>query len=134
MDRSVWEGWTARARALKTEVHALGLAATDPRVPWYARAFAAVILGYALSPVDLIPDFIPILGYLDDLVLIPLGIALLLQMIPPVVMVEARERARRAASSRQPTNWTVAAAIVVLWLAALVLAGWVAARTVGPWR
>lgn len=126
------DAWKARARALKTEIHALGLAAKDPRVPWYARVFAAVILGYALSPVDLIPDFIPVLGYLDDLVIVPLGIALLLKMIPAEVMIEAREHSRQAAALHL-RSWTAAAAIVALWLAALGLAAWLAARTFGLW-
>ena len=78
--------WKMRARQLQAEVYALYLAYRDPRVPWYAKAVAACVVGYALSPIDLIPDFIPVLGYLDDLVLIPLGIALVLRMIPPAVM------------------------------------------------
>jgi uncharacterized membrane protein YkvA (DUF1232 family) len=128
------DSWRARADVLKTEVHALWLAARDPRVPWYAKAWAAVILGYALSPIDLIPDFIPILGVLDDLILIPLGIALLLRMIPPVVMADARERARRSAASDRSGHWAAAAAIVVLWVAALALTAWEAARALGLLR
>jgi uncharacterized membrane protein YkvA (DUF1232 family) len=84
------------ARRLKVEVYALYLAYKDPRVPWYARAFAAVVVAYAFSPIDLIPDPIPILGYLDDLVIIPLGVALAIRMIPPPVLVECREEARDA--------------------------------------
>ena len=83
--------WKARRRQLQAEVYALYLAYRDPRVPWYAKAVAACVVGYALSPIDLIPDFIPVLGYLDDLVLIPLGIALALRMIPPAVMDECRD-------------------------------------------
>ena len=79
------------ARRLKVEVYALYLAYKDPRVPWYARAFAAVVVAYAFSPIDLIPDPIPILGYLDDLVIIPLGVALAIRMIPPPVLAECRE-------------------------------------------
>jgi len=86
--------WKARARHLRAEVYALYLAYRDPRVPWYAKLLAVCVVGYALSPIDLIPDFIPVLGYLDDLVLIPLGVALALWMIPPAVMDECRARAR----------------------------------------
>ena len=106
------ERWKRRARRLKTELHALYLAYKDPRVPWYARAFAACVVGYAFSPIDLIPDPIPILGYLDDLVLVPLGIVLALKMIPPEVMAECREEAHRVAERGAPTNWVV----VVVWL------------------
>jgi uncharacterized membrane protein YkvA (DUF1232 family) len=108
--------WKQRARRLKTEVFALYLAYRDPRVPWYARAFAACVVGYAFSPIDLIPDFIPILGYLDDLVLIPLGIALALRMIPPVVMAECRARSEEIMRSGKPANKTAAVIIVAIWL------------------
>ena len=108
--------WKRRARQLKTETYALYLACRDPRVPWYARLLAACVVAYAFSPIDLIPDFIPILGYLDDLVLVPLGIALVLRMIPAPVMAECRERARAAMAQGKPTNWTAAAIIVAIWL------------------
>ena len=84
-----------RALRLKQEVTALGLACRDPRTPWYARLLAVGVIAYALSPIDLIPDFIPVLGYLDDLVLVPLGIALALKMIPLEVMVDARIKAKK---------------------------------------
>ena len=82
------EIWKQQARRLKLETLAIYLAYRDPRVPWYPRLFAACIVGYAFSPIDLIPDPIPVLGYLDDLILIPLGITLALKMIPPAVMAE----------------------------------------------
>lgn len=107
--------WRERARALKTEVHALYLAYRDPRTPWYAKVFAAGVVAYAFSPLDLIPDPIPVLGQLDDLVLVPLGIALALRMIPPAVMADCRARAGEAARAR-PTSWVAAAAVVALWL------------------
>lgn len=112
------------ARSLKTEVHALYLAYGDPRVPLYARVFAAVVVGYAFSPIDLIPDPIPVLGYLDDLVLIPLGIALAVRMIPPEVLAECRERARTAAADGRPVNRVAAAFVVAAWvlLAGLAIA------------
>lgn len=84
------ERWKARVQALKTEVRALLLARRDPRVPWQAKVVAAFVVAYALSPIDLIPDFIPVLGYLDDLIILPLGIFLALKMIPPEVMHDCR--------------------------------------------
>lgn len=83
-----------RARTLKREAYVLYIAARDPRVPWYAKVFIGLVLAYAFSPIDLIPDFIPVLGYLDDLIVVPLGIALALKMIPPQVMADARQRAK----------------------------------------
>jgi uncharacterized membrane protein YkvA (DUF1232 family) len=111
--------WRTRARLLKSEIHALYLAYKDPRTPWYAKAFAALILGYALSPIDLIPDFIPVLGYLDDLLIIPAGIFLLIKMIPREVMEECREKVPSQTSSRKPKNWVAAAFIVMIWMMAI---------------
>jgi uncharacterized membrane protein YkvA (DUF1232 family) len=108
------ETWKARARQIKRDTYALYLAARDPRTPWPARLLAAVVVAYAFSPIDLIPDPIPILGYLDDLVLIPLGIALTIKLIPPDVLAEARVRAQEITS--KPTNWTAAAVILAIWL------------------
>jgi len=112
--------WKSRAKGLKSEVYALYLACKDPRTPWYAKAFAAMVLGYALSPVDLIPDFIPVLGYLDDLVIVPAGMALLIRMIPKEVLEECRERARNA-SRRKLKNWTAGAIIILIWAAAIYI-------------
>jgi uncharacterized membrane protein YkvA (DUF1232 family) len=81
------------ARSIKRDVHALYLSARDPRVPWYAKAVALAVAAYALSPIDLIPDFIPVLGYLDDLILVPLGIIVAVKLIPPVVLAEHRSTA-----------------------------------------
>ena len=117
------ERWKQRARELKTETYAIYLAYKDPRTPWYARLFAACVVGYAFSPIDLIPDPIPVLGYLDDLVLVPLGIAVALKMIPSHVMTECRDKGQAAMSEGRPTNWTAAAVIVAMWIfvAALVI-------------
>lgn len=90
------ETWKARAKALKVEIHALMIAYRDPRTPWAAKACALLVVAYALSPIDLIPDFIPVLGYLDDLILLPFGIALAIRLIPPEVMDEARKTAALA--------------------------------------
>ena len=114
------------ARRLKVEVHALYLAYKDPRVPWYARAFAAVVVGYAFSPIDLIPDPIPVLGYLDDLVLIPLGVALAIRMIPPHVLAECREEARQAKD--RPVSRVAAVVVVAVWVVLAALAVWFLAR------
>src|SRR5512139_766296 len=93
-ETTVLQRWKQRARALKKEVYALYLAYRDPRTPWYAKAVAALVVAYAFSPIDLIPDPIPVLGYLDDLVLIPLGVKVALSMIPANVLAESREKAR----------------------------------------
>lgn len=108
--------WKGRARQLKQEVYALYLAYRDPRVPWYARLLAAGVVAYAFSPLDLIPDFIPVLGYLDDLVLIPLGVALAIRLLPPAVLAECREEARQMMARGKPTNWATAGVIVAVWL------------------
>ena len=125
MPRSVW--WKVWLRTtvdrLQLEVHALGLACHDPRVPWYAKALAAAVVAYALSPIDLIPDFIPVIGYLDDAILIPLGIALVLRMVPREVMADCRGRA--TAEPMVHGRWIAAATIVACWLAcAFVLWRW----------
>jgi len=110
------ENLKERAADLKLETFALYLAYRDQRTPWYAKAFAGVVIAYAFSPIDLIPDFIPVLGYLDDLVLVPLGIALALKMIPAEVMEECREKARNISHSNKPVNWVAAAVIILIWL------------------
>ena len=114
------KSWRKRVNELKGEVYALYLACKDPRTPWYAKAFAALILGYALSPIDLIPDFIPVLGYLDDLVIVPAGIALLLKMIPREVLEECREKARNAPRGKL-RNWTAGAIIILIWIVAIAI-------------
>jgi uncharacterized membrane protein YkvA (DUF1232 family) len=118
------EQWKQRAGQLKIEVYALYLAYRDPRLPWYARVFAACVVGYAFSPIDLIPDPIPVLGYVDDLVLIPLGVKVALSMIPAEVMTESRAKAQEVIRQGKPVNRIAAAIIVVIWLilAALVIA------------
>ncbi len=107
----------SRARLIKRDVLALYLAARDPRVPWYAKALALVTAAYALSPIDLIPDFIPIIGLLDDLVLIPLAILLCVRLIPAFVMAELRVLADERLAKRPPTSRLAAAVIVLAWLA-----------------
>ena len=117
MWQQLFKDWKQRARELKVEVYAIYLAYRDPRVPLYARVFAACVVGYAFSPIDLIPDPIPVLGYLDDLVLIPLGVRLALKMIPPTVMAECREKAQDVMRQGKPINKIAAAIIILIWLA-----------------
>ena len=114
--------WQEKARALKRETYAVYLACCDPRVPWYGRLLAVCIIGYAFSPIDLIPDFVPVLGYLDDLILIPLGIALLLKVIPFEVMAECREKAAVEMAGGKPKNWIAAGIIVAIWILLTLLA------------
>ena len=114
--------WKRRARELKIETYALYLAYKDPRVPWYAKIFAACVVGYAFSPIDLIPDPIPILGYLDDLILIPLGILAAVRMIPPQVMTECRARSHEVMNQGKPVNRAAAAIIIGIWLVLAILA------------
>jgi len=111
-----------RASQLTRELRALYLASQDPRIPWYARWFVICIVAYALSPIDLIPDPIPVLGYLDDLVLLPLGIYLALRMIPEEILKECRQKAETM-TAQMPSNWVAAAGVVLLWIALFVLVG-----------
>ena len=110
------------ARALKNDVLALYIAGRDPRVPWYVKAAAVAIAAYALSPIDLIPDFIPVLGYLDEVILLPIAIALVVRMIPDPLMAEFREEAQRR--SERPTSHAAAAVIIAVWIAAIALTLW----------
>jgi uncharacterized membrane protein YkvA (DUF1232 family) len=114
----------AQAASLKKETYALVIAAGDRRVPWYAKAFLALVLAYAFSPIDLIPDFIPVLGYLDDLVLIPLGITLALKMIPAEVMAEARQQAGQRIAQGKPVSRAGVVLIVAIWLLLLAAVLW----------
>ena len=111
-----------KARVLKTDAYAIYLAYKDPRTPWYARILAICVVGYAFSPIDLIPDPIPVIGYLDDLILVPLGIALILKMIPIEVMDEYRIQAKATMLQGKPVNWVAAVVIVGIWVGLAILA------------
>ena len=111
------------ARRLIRDVHAVYLAAGDPRVPWYARVLAIAVAGYALSPIDLIPDFIPVIGYLDDLIIVPLGIWLVVSLIPEEVMAEYRTKAIEA--GQRPRSKIAAIVVVAIWILALAVLGWI---------
>jgi len=110
--------WKAHAATLKSDTYALYLAYRDPRVPWPAKLVAALVVAYALSPIDLIPDFIPIVGYLDDLLLVPLGLALAIRLIPPSVLAEHRARAAELLSEPRPRSWVGAGIVLAVWVAA----------------
>lgn len=120
--------WKERARELGTEAYALFLAYKDPRVPWYARAFAVCVAAYAFSPLDLVPDFIPVLGYLDDVVLIPLGIRVALKMIPSSVMSECRAKAHESLEGSRSAGWIATGIVVLLWVLALAAIAAIIAR------
>jgi uncharacterized membrane protein YkvA (DUF1232 family) len=113
-------------------VYALYLAVRDRRTPWFARALGVLVVAYALSPIDLIPDFIPVLGLLDDLVLVPAGIALLLRMVPPEVMAEHRARAEAMPEGKLVSR-AAAVVIALVWLVAASWGGWWLLRRLG-WR
>ena len=112
----------AWARAIRRDVVAVWIAARDPRVPWYAKALALAVAAYALSPIDLIPDFIPVLGYLDDLIIVPLGILLVIKLIPADLMAEFRTEATRREGA--PRSTVAAVVIVLTWIAAAGLLLW----------
>lgn len=107
------------ALQLKRETLVLFYASRDPRTPWYAKLLAAAVVAYALSPIDLIPDFIPVLGYLDDVILVPIGIAVTLKLVPAAVLADARIRAAQAVE--RPKNFAAAAVIVAIWIALTAL-------------
>ena len=112
----------AWAEAIKRDVVALYIAGRDPRVPWYVKLAAVAVAAYALSPIDLIPDFIPVLGYLDDVIILPVALLLVIKMIPAPLMAEFRQEAQRRA--KRPTSRAGAILIVAIWIAAFVLAIW----------
>ena len=121
----MWENFKNRVCQLKREVFALYLAARHPETPWYAKLFVAGVVAYAFSPIDLIPDFVPVLGYLDDLILIPLGIAVAIKLVPRHVLAECRARAAEVAASGKPVNRCAAVVIIGIWvLLALLCSLW----------
>jgi uncharacterized membrane protein YkvA (DUF1232 family) len=119
-----------RAATLKREAYALYIAARDPRVPWYAKAFMGLVLAHTFSPIDLIPDFIPVLGYLDDLIVTPLGIALALKMIPAQVMIDARQEAEGLLRQGKPISRAGAIMVIAIWLIIIAAVVWSIGRAV----
>jgi uncharacterized membrane protein YkvA (DUF1232 family) len=124
--------WKERVRSLKKETFTLYLACRHRRVPWYAKALALFVVGYALSPIDLIPDFIPVLGYLDDLVLIPLGIMLVIRLIPEEVLAECRQQAEGIVGRATGAAKIAAAVIVAIWIVTAAVIVWLVIRAVNP--
>ncbi|MDQ7821572.1 MAG: DUF1232 domain-containing protein [Candidatus Eremiobacteraeota bacterium] len=117
----MWDELKKRAKILKCEVMTLSFALGHPRTPWHAKALALVVTAYAFSPIDFIPDFIPIIGLLDDLILLPLGIWAACALIPPEVLEECREKARGAEQEKKPVNLVAAAVIILIWIMAALL-------------
>ncbi len=123
-----WEAWKRRARQLSAQTYVLYLAYRHPRTPWYAKVFAALVVGYVFSPIDPIPDFIPGVGLLDEMVVVPIGVLIAAKMIPQQVMEECQERAREVAEGEQPVSRVAAVAVVAVWLLCVALAVLLAVR------
>ena len=121
----MFENFKNRMRELKRETYAMYLVARHPQTPWYVKLFVAGVVAYAFSPIDLIPDFIPVLGYLDDLILIPLGIAMAIRLTPPEILAECRAKAQEVIADGKPVSRVAAAAIIFIWvLLAALCAFW----------
>ncbi len=125
MDKANVGSWKAAAQRLKEETYALYLAYRDPRGPWYARVFVALLVGYVFSPVDPIPDFIPVVGLLDEMVVVPLGVILARKMIPDEVLAECREKMKEG---KKPVSRTAAVVMVAVWLLLAALGVFLAFR------
>ena len=122
------ETWKRRARELSAQTYALYLAYRHPRTPWYAKVFAALIVGYVFSPIDPIPDFIPGVGLLDEMVVVPIGVLIAAKLIPQEVMEECQERAREVAEGVKPVSLVAAVVVVAVWLLCVALAIFLALR------
>ena len=110
-----------KARSIKKELRIIYLAYKRPDLPWYAKIAAILVVGYALSPIDLIPDFVPVLGYLDDIILIPLGISLVIKLIPKEILDECRAQADEVFKEGKPKNWIAGALIILIWITVVAL-------------
>ena len=113
---NILETWKNWSKKLKLQTYTLYYAYKDPMTPWYAKVWGAVVVAYAFSPIDLIPDFIPIVGYLDDLILIPLGIALAVKLIPKEILIKCRQQAQERIDSKRPVNWIAGGIIIAIWI------------------
>jgi uncharacterized membrane protein YkvA (DUF1232 family) len=125
------EAWKRRARQLSAQTYALYLAYRHPRTPWYAKVFAALIVGYVFSPIDPIPDFIPGVGLLDEMVVVPIAVLLAAKMIPRQVMEECQEKSQEMAKGEKPVNRVAAVIVVAVWLLCVALAAFLATRVFG---
>ena len=123
-----WEAWKRRARQLSAQTYALYLAYRHPRTPWYAKVFAALVVGYVFSPIDPIPDFILGVGLLDEMVVVPIGVLIAAKLIPRQVMEECQEKAREVAEGEKPVSRVAAMVVVALWLLCVALAVLLAVR------
>ncbi len=123
-----WQAWKRRARQLSAQTYALYLAYRHPRTPWYAKVFAALIVGYVFSPIDPIPDFIPGVGLLDEMVVVPLGVLIAAKMVPREVFEECREKAREVEKGEKPISRVAAVVVVTVWLLCVALAVFLALR------
>ncbi len=117
----IFSRWKETARQLRKDVYTLYYAYKDPRVPWYSKLLVAAVVAYAASPIDLIPDFIPIIGYLDDLIIVPLGIAIALKTVPSRVLEECRSKAEAADAQGRLRNWYSAFIVIAIWILAAIL-------------
>lgn len=122
------EAWKRRARELTAQTYALYLAYRHPRTPWYAKVLAALVVGYVFSPIDPIPDFIPVVGWLDEMVVVPIGVALAAKLVPPDVFAECREKASGVAEGEEPVSRVAAVIVVAIWLLCVALALFLALR------
>jgi len=128
----MWNWWRERKRRLELEVRTLYLAGRDPRTPWHAKALAGLVVAYAWSPIDLIPDFIPLVGQLDDLVLVPLGLIVVRRMIPAPILAESRARAQAMMSEKKPRNWMLVAVVVLaVWVVGAAIVVWLVVWMLG---
>lgn len=125
------EAWKRRARQLSAQTYALYLAYRHQRMPWYAKVFAALIVGYVFSPIDPIPDFIPGVGLLDEMVVVPVAVLIAAKMIPRQVMEECREKSQEVAKGEKPVNRVAAVIVVAVWLLCAALATFLATRVFG---
>jgi uncharacterized membrane protein YkvA (DUF1232 family) len=123
-----WQAWKRRVQQLSSYTYTLYLAYRHPRTPWYAKVFAALIVGYVFSPIDPIPDFIPGVGLLDEMVAAPIGILIAAKMIPPDVFAECREKARGVEEGEKPVSHVAAVVVVTIWLLCVALAVFLALR------
>jgi uncharacterized membrane protein YkvA (DUF1232 family) len=123
-----WQAWKRQARQLTSQAYTLYLAYRHPRTPWYAKVFAALIVGYVFSPIDPIPDFIPGVGLVDEMVVVPIGILIAAKMIPPDVFAECREKAREVEEGEKPVSRVAAVVVVAIWLLCVALAVYLALR------
>jgi len=119
--KSWFQKFRDKARKIRGQTYTLYLAYRHPATPWYAKVFAALVVAYAFSPIDLIPDFIPVLGYLDDILLVPLGITLAMKMIPEEALVSAQEQTAKELENLSPRGNYIAAIIVMIWLILLAM-------------